>query len=64
MIFVLNKWSIPTHICWELACKTCFIRSKLSDRDVGPFQAEISEFVTNFNYRSNINEKYDLFLGT
>ena len=66
-VLVLDEPNITDHGITAISlpkvneCKTRFIRSKFSDRDIGPFQAEISEFVTNFNYSSNINEKYDLF---
>ena len=66
-VLVLDEPNITDHSIIAIGlpkvneCKTRFIRSKLSDGDIGPFQAELSEFVTNFNYRSNVNEKYNLF---
>ena len=61
-VLVLDEPNITDHSIIAISlpkvteCKTRFIRSKLSDRDIGSFQAEISDFVTNFNYRTNINE--------
>ena len=66
-VLVLDEPNITDHSILAIGlpkineCKTRFIRSKLSDRDIGPFQAELAEFITNFNYRSNVNEKYNLF---
>ena len=62
-VLVLDEPNITDHSIIAISlpkvneCKTHFIRSKLSNRDIGPFPAGIYEFVTNFNCGSNINEK-------